>query len=291
MPVTPTLRKLAPGVSYANVTATLALIIALGGTSYAAITPEPVNVDVPQAGEQQRDAATFAFGGQVRAKIGQQGTGPAEHHPGAGIFEVLSADGRRSQFTHYQYGTAIRSYGPFSNIMELWLGDAGTWQPNLSVRGGLGNGFGAIVQARNAADTSGLALDYYDALRPRLTVESNGAAPGSTLAIENPEPAGSLALATRVGGQVVDHFRLDNSGRIRMGGPVDLGDSPVDSVRLHGSTRSGLPVPDPGALSTNLKSRDVNHPSELAQRLNEMRTVINALRLTLLEHGMVTSTR
>ena len=381
MPRTPTLRTALRGQSYANVTATLALIVALGGTSYAAIKlpagsvgsrelrdssvtgrdlrdgtvrstdlhaqlrdqlaraiasqepavnthpvqgaagepgpsglagqagapgpvgpagppgpqgqqglqgpPGPTDVDVPPAGAQQSDAATFAFGGHVRALVGQQGTREEEHHPGAGLFEVRSTDGRRSQFTHYQFGTAIRSFGPFSNIMELWLGDAGTWQPNLSVRGGLGNGFGAIVQARNAADTSGLALDFFHALRPRLTLEETGAAPGSTLAVENPGQGGRVALATKLSGQMVDHLVVEPDGAVRIAGGAMLGDTPSDAIRLHGTSRSGLPQPDPGQLATDLTAGDLKQPGEVAARLNETRAAINALRMALLEHGLL----
>src|SRR4051812_12920676 len=108
-------------LTYANVTSTLALCFALAGGSFAAVdrSTGPVEVDSPAATEEQVNAATYSFDADPRAIIGQQSS--RDQNPGSGFFEVRSGDGRTSQFTHYQYGTTLRSTGLVSNVMEMWL--------------------------------------------------------------------------------------------------------------------------------------------------------------------------
>ena len=220
------------------------------------------------------------FGGQKRVAIGQQPTVAYDLNPGAGLVEVASGDGRVSQFTHYQFGTTIRSRGHLSNIMELWLGDNGTGQPNFSVRGWT-NGYGALVQARNAKDTSGVQIDFLHPLRPRLAVEDNGFAGDSRLAIENPEPGGSVSLATKVGGEIVDHCVVMPDGTVRIKGSAALGADASTPIRLHGTAGSGLPQPNPGLL------RETVNTHQLAAELAATNTTVNALLIALREHGLI----
>lgn len=133
-------------------------------------------------------------------------------NPNSGVVEVVSGDGRAAQFTHYQYGTTIRATGIHSDILEMWLGDPNCGQPNLSLRHN-GSNQGAIIQARNAADTAGLMLDFGDNARPRIRCEQVGA-PDSVLAIENSQSNGSLAFATRVDGVTADRVTIANDGTV-----------------------------------------------------------------------------
>ena len=181
-----------------------------------------------------------------------------------------SGDGRTSQFTHYQYGTTIRSWGPMSNIMELWLGDVGTESPNFSVRA-YNSALGAIVQARDGGDINGLQLNFVKPLRPRLTIEDDDQIPSAVIGIENPKPQGSIALATKQAGELRDHLTVGPGG----------------AIRFHGTNGSGLAQPDPGPLSTDLTASDVDDPAELAALINEQRAAFNALRLALFEHGLI----
>jgi hypothetical protein len=244
--------------------------------------PGPSHVDTDEATTAQKNAATFSFGGRQRIALGQQ---PQDDmHPGSGIVEVASGDGRVAQLTHYRYGTTLRSTGYLGNQLELWLGNAG--QPNFSVRGNRSH-LGALVQARNAADTAGLMLDFGQELRPKLSLENNAVVPNAQLAIENPQPNGSIVFATKLGGMIVDHVAIDNSGTLQARSDVELGDSAADKVHFQGSTGRGLPGADPGALNTSLTASDVSSPAQVANLLNQDRSAINALRDTLVGYGLV----
>src|SRR4051812_30836673 len=252
--------------------------------------PGPSDVDVAAAGTQQKNAATFSFGGAQRAAIGQQPTDPpgcCTNDPGAGLMEVASPTGRVTQLTHYGFGSTIRSKGPDSGVFEFWLGSAGTnSQPQLSVRNN-GNGIGASVQARNSTDTSGLLLDFGRPLRPRLAPGNNGQVPNATVAIENPAAGGKIVLATGGNGiQPLDHVTLDNAGQLSSDADVRFGDAASDKVLFHGSSASGAQGSDPGALDM-VTAADVDTPAELADRMNEQRAAINLLRAALLQQGLI----
>jgi hypothetical protein len=249
----------------------------------------PSDVDAEPAGATQSDAATFSFGGDQRAAIGQQPNDPAGFEccvvPGSGFLQVDSGTGRRTELTHYTFGSTLRSSGPMSNVFEFFLGSAGTGQPQLSVRGN-GNSSGASLQARNVGDTSGIVLDYGKPLRPRLHLEDDGRVPGAVLGIENPQAGGKIALATADNGVLEDHVTLDSSGVFSTDGDNVFGDAPSDKVLFHGSSGSGAQGTDPGALAT-LTDTDVDTPAEVAQHMNEQRDAINALRQALLQQGLI----
>jgi hypothetical protein len=239
-------------------------------------------VESEEATTAQKNAATFSFGGHQRIALGQQAQ--QDMNPGSGIVEVASGDGRLAQLTHYRYGTTLRSTGYLGNQLELWLGDAG--QPNFSVRGNR-SGVGALVQARNAADTAGLMLDFGQPLRPKLSLENNAAVPNAQLAIENPQPNGSIVFATKLGGMIIDHVAIDNSGTLQARDNVELGDSAADRVHFQGSTGRGLPGTDPGTLNAGLTASDAASPAQVANLLNEDRRAVNALRDTLVGYGLM----
>jgi hypothetical protein len=297
-------------LTYANVIATLALFIAIGGSSYAAVAiagrddvhrslsgrdmvreskrGNPADVNVPPAGATQKNAVTFSFGGKRRVAIGQQPIDDPKccYVPGAGIVQVNSGTGRTARLTHYAYGSTIQTTGPKSNLFEFFLGSAGTGQPQLSVRSN-GTSSGASIQARNVGDTSGIVIDYAWPLRPRLTLENDNNVPGAVLGIENPQPGGKIAFATKTGGQMHDHMTLDDSGALSTDNDVAFGDRASDKVRFHGSKGSGAQGTDPGALSTSLTAADVDSPAGIAARLNEERAAINLLRAALLQQGLI----
>jgi hypothetical protein len=248
----------------------------------------PSDVNAPAATDQQRDAATFSFGGTQLAAVGQQPTqnAPCCVVPGSGLMEVDSGTGRSIQLTHYTFGSTLLSSGPGSNVFEFWLGTPGTGQPQLSVRGN-GNSPGASVQARNVGDTNGFLLDYGDPLRPRLHLEDNGAVPGAVLGIENPQTGGKIALATKTGGVMEDHVTLDDQGTLSTDGDSIFGNQASDKVLFHGATTSGAQGTDPGALDASLTDADVSTPAEIVQRMNEERAALNALRDALLQQGLI----
>lgn len=129
-----------------------------------------------------------------RVTFGLQGSG--EMVPGAGIVRVEAAAGRSLELTHYSYGCTIRTVGPHSELMELFLGSAGTPAPTFSVRGN-GQNLGARIHCRNAGDTAGLILDYETEARPRLALTGAGVAPAAVLVIENPAIGGEVRIATK----------------------------------------------------------------------------------------------
>src|SRR4051794_7729554 len=102
-------------LTYPNVMSTLAVFVALGGTSLAASsstppaqTTGPTTVLAPPATDRRSDATVYAFGHKRRAAIAQQGSdGP---NPGSGAVEVTDGGGgRTSKLAHYQYGTTLWS--------------------------------------------------------------------------------------------------------------------------------------------------------------------------------------
>jgi hypothetical protein len=260
------------------------------GPTGAAGPPGPSDVNAPAAEVQQSDAATFSFGGAQRAAIGQQPNDPDGFEccvvPGSGFMQVDSGTGRKTELTHYTFGTTLRSSGPMSNVFEFFLGSQDTGQPQLSVRGN-GNSSGASLQARNVSDTSGIVLDYADPLRPSLHLEDDGRVPNAVLGIENPQPDGSIVFATRGVGATEDHMKLDPLGTLSNNGDVVFGDTASDKVQFHGTTGSGAQGTDPGLLDDHLTAADVDTPEKLAQRLNEERTAINLLRTALLQQGLI----
>jgi hypothetical protein len=199
---------------------------------------------------------------------------------------VESGDGRTAQLTHYAYGSTLKTAGPSSHIFEFWLGDDQLNQPQLSVRGNR-TSMGALIQARDANDATGLMLDFGHPLRPKLRLEDNGLLPNAVLAIENPQPNGSIAFATKPGGVREDAAIIENSGVFRTLKDTSLGNEPNDRVVFHGSSGAGQQGLDPGVLDASLEAGDVDTPQEIADRLNETRTVINALREALLSHGLI----
>jgi hypothetical protein len=251
--------------------------------------PGPSDVDAPAAGVEPSTAATFSFGGQRLAAIAQQPNDPDGFEccvvPGAGALQVDSGTGRRTELTHYTYGSTLRSSGPMSNVFEFWLGSEGTGQPQLSVRGN-GSSSGASVQARNVGDTSGFVLDYAQPLRPSLYLEDDGRVPGAVLGIENPQPDGSIALATRGSDGVLDRVKVASNGTLSANGDVTFGDATADKVLFHGSNGSGAQGQDPGTLAT-LTAADVMTADDIAQHLNEQRDAINKLRDALLQQGLI----
>jgi hypothetical protein len=247
--------------------------------------PGPSDVDVPAADSTQSNAATFAFGGAQRVAIGQNPNSNPPSVPGSGLVDVASGTGRHVQLTHYWFGSTLRSSGPDSNVFEFLLGDDGTGQAQLSVRNN-GNGSGASVQARNAPDTSGLVLDYGNALRPTLHLEDDGRVPGAVLGIENPQPGGSIALATGGPGALLDHVTLDAQGTLSADGNVSFGNRPSDKVLFHGATTSGAQGVDPGTLPS-LAPGDITQYSDVLQYINEDRAAINALRDALQAQGLI----
>lgn len=157
-------------------------------------TPEitcPLTLNSSAAAGAQVDALRVNFAGSERCTVAQQATG--DQHPGSGIVEVHSADGRTLQMTHYQYGGAFRGLGANGAILECQLGElAGGLNPNFSVRG-YDSLLGAIVQARNGADTSGVRLDFTSATRPKVTVDDNAFSPDE-LSIEHPRATGYITI-------------------------------------------------------------------------------------------------
>jgi hypothetical protein len=148
----------------------------------------------------------------------------------------------------------------------------------LSVRG---NGIdrGAIVQARDGADASGLMLDYEDPDRPRLAVESgNQRDIPVTLAIENERASGRIVLSVGSGSAKRDLLVLDADGSIELRG---------DAVRLHGTKGSGRQVADPGRIAREATGADL---AGVRMALEEQRTTLNRLRKALVEHGLLGAT-
>ena len=255
--------------------------------------PGPSHVNSPSATGVESHAASFSFDGNRRVSLGQQPTTDFTtccYTPGGGFVQVESGDGRKTQLTHYGFGSSIRALGPGSGIFEFFLGDPNTAaQPQLSVRNG-GNGVGASVQARNGGDTSGLVVDFGNASRPSLHIEDDGRVPNAVLGIENPQPGGSIALATKPGGSWVDQLTIDNGGLVTIRGDTRLGDSSLDSVVFHGTTdpwATGLQGADPGPLDADLTELDTATPGQVADLINANRRVLNSLRTTLLAHGLI----
>lgn len=144
-----------------------------------------------------------------RVRFGLQGSG--EMVPGAGIVRVEAAAGRSLELTHYSYGCTIRTVGPYSDLMELFLGSAGSPAPTFSVRGN-GQNLGARIHCRNAGDTAGLILDYEAEARPRLALSGAGVAAAAVLAIENPATSGQVRVATKgASGAYVDRLGVDEA--------------------------------------------------------------------------------
>jgi hypothetical protein len=100
--------------------------------------------------------------------------------------------------TPYGYGVSWRQSGgwQFDQRLELFLGTAGNPQPpEFSVRHN-GNNLGARIQARNAADTDGMLLDFLDPDHPQVRFGNVGPylvkeAPGH-LAMRHPDNANEV---------------------------------------------------------------------------------------------------
>ena len=97
-----------------------------------------------------------------------------------------------------------------SHIFELYLGDQPGTEPNLSVRGA-GNNAGAIIQARNAADDDGLALDFTDDAKPILTTLLSAAGQVPELGICHPG-SGDVVIYT----DQVERMRILSGGNIKV---------------------------------------------------------------------------
>src|SRR5439155_24947453 len=131
---------------------------------------------------------------------------------------------------------------------------------------------------------SGIVIDSGEPLRPRLHLEDDGRVPGAVLGIDNPQPGGSIAMAT--GSPQHDHVTLDAQGTLSADGDVVFGNQASDKVLFHGATGSGAQGTDPGALAP-LTAADVATPADIAQHMNEQRDAINALRDALLQQGLI----
>jgi hypothetical protein len=117
-----------------------------------------------------------------------------------------------------------------------------------------------------------------------LHLEDDARVPGAVLGIENPQPGGSIALAT--GSPLLDHVTLDAQGALSADGDVAFGDQASDKVLFHGASGSGEQGTDPGALA-QLTAADLATPADVAQHMNEQRDAINALRTALLQQGLI----
>ncbi len=184
-------------LTYANVMSTLALFLALGGTSYAAVTVSGANIrdgsitsrDVRNGSLRVRDVnpGFLATIRRISASVettgrsgppgpqglpgapGPQGLpGPAgpqgsPGEPGAGVQGI--------SFRPYEYGVAaFTEFGLFENFVGP---DGGPGA--LGVRSRQPNGqpdAGAMLYARDYRDEFNLALDFRHASRPRLLSES-----------------------------------------------------------------------------------------------------------------------
>lgn len=91
-----------------------------------------------------------------KVSIGIQQTG--DYKPGAGIVHVEDNEGKYSEFTHYQYGTTIRTN---NKIFEFFIGDTPSDFGTLSIRrNAAGNtAYGARLQVRDRDDIGGLELN------------------------------------------------------------------------------------------------------------------------------------
>ena len=169
----------------------------------------------------QKDGPVFTFGGSRRVVIAEQGT--TDQSPHAGMVEVDdAATSRKLWLSHYQYGGLMRQTGTNGGIFEWWLGDIpGDAVPNLSVRHN-GSNMGAIIQARDQSDYSGVQLDFRVQTRPKIAVELNAALPsGTVFAIENPNAGGLIAFATNSGGGLTDRLTILNDGSIKVAGMLN----------------------------------------------------------------------
>jgi hypothetical protein len=187
-------------MTYANITSTLALFIALGGTSYAAVTVTGADVrdgslttrDIrdgtltgrdlaaslrrkmaPRNKSTTRGPAGLEGPGGERGPSGERGPagepGPAGERGPAGA----NADTGPIAFSEYAYGAAGVADRP---LFENFIGRDG--QPGaMGVRSRQPNGnprAGAMLYTRDYEDRWSVALDYRRADRPRLIAEAPG---------------------------------------------------------------------------------------------------------------------
>lgn len=137
------------------------------------------------------DTSNVPADGQMRVVFGSQGN--RDINPGSGMVSVMSGSQnspRRLDLTHYQYGGTLRQTGDNGHILEMFLGDTGT--PQLSLRGHT-PGRGAMFQARDAYDVTGLFLSFVDQKRPKVTLEDNAFTPNE-LSFEHPREDGFLTF-------------------------------------------------------------------------------------------------
>jgi hypothetical protein len=191
-------------LSYANVMSTLALFVALGGTSYAALTITGANIrDGSITSRDIRDGTLRARDLRPRLRLvtkpakpgptgpqgpqGPQGeNGPTGERGPQATEGVPGPQGRQGEqgprgetgpgvtgiaFRPYEYGVAgVTSYGLFENFVGP---DGGPGA--LGVRSRQPNGnpdAGAMLYARDYRDVFSLALDFRATDRPRLLSES-----------------------------------------------------------------------------------------------------------------------
>lgn len=151
-----------------------------------------------------------ARGGAGMVQLGKQSA--IDINPNSGYVRVISGDAvpRVLDLTHYQYGGTLRQTGNNGNILEFFLGDAGT--PQVSLRGN-SPGRGALFQARDANDLTGLYLSFVNPARPMVTLEDNSSSPDE-LAFDHPRATGFLTF--RTGGS--ERVRVTPSGMLTLGG-------------------------------------------------------------------------
>jgi hypothetical protein len=128
----------------------------------------------------------------VRASIGYQNVD--SNDPQAGFFRVHGAShDSQFDFTTYQFGGAIISYGAQGHFFELQL-ESDTQpaaQPELSVRHRTGGAnLGARIQARNGGDTIGLGINFQTDADPHIWLEDHASTP-LTLGYYHPKAAGA----------------------------------------------------------------------------------------------------
>lgn len=156
------------------------------------------------------------------SKVSASFQGISDYNPGSGVVEVrdgLNPSGY-AQFTRYQYGTTIRTYGTNSQMLELFLGDGtGGGGSVFSVRNN-GALVGSQIQCRNQADTNAVLLDFVGAYGI-MGLENNASAPNQ-LSIQSPAVAGFITFD--VAGA--------EKGRFTAGGMLTFGGIAAGNVAL-----------------------------------------------------------
>jgi len=198
------------GCVYTHSTATLTrgtLVDSSTGSAVALSSAATVSLGSTAKAMQELEPAR---GGGGKVELGKQSA--IDINPNSGYVRVTSGDAvpRVLDLTHYQYGGTLRQTGNNGNIFELFLGDSGT--PQVSLRGN-SPGRGALFQARDADDVTGIFMSFVNASRPMITLEDNASSPDE-LAIDHPRGTGYLTF--RTGGS--ERVRVTAAGMLTLGG-------------------------------------------------------------------------